>query len=171
MEIILYWEKLLFSGNYQLSAKDKQVGSFRFKRLSRASVGELMGIKVRFEADGFFRKKTYMFYGDDAKAFGVINHDRGLLTNAATVRYNENSYEWNFKNPVSSKWEVKDGTSVRIKSKTTSLKGKMKISQPEAPLILASLYVSRYYKDSNANILTVILAGSAVFQFLRGFLG
>jgi hypothetical protein len=171
MDIDIVWEKLLFSGHYQFAAKDKVVGKLQFKRWKRESEGELMGITVRFQADGLFRKKTYMYLGEESKPFGAIYYNKGLFTNSATIKYNDNTYDWTFKNPFSTKWVVKDATSVRIRSKTNTLKGKLKITEPEAPLILASLLVSRYFKDSNTSILTVLFAGSAVFRFLLEMFG
>jgi hypothetical protein len=166
MEINIEWEKLLFSGKYQLFASDKIVGSLFFKNWKRESNGELMGIKLIFRTKWFFGTKVKIYHPDNPKPIGFIQYNKGFLRNAAVIQYDDKSFDWSFKSPWSSKWTVTDGTRVRVSSKNNSLKGNLTITDPEVPLVLSALLISRYYKDSNTSIFTILFAGSTVAKFL-----
>ncbi|KPP95233.1 MAG: hypothetical protein HLUCCA01_04930 [Bacteroidetes bacterium HLUCCA01] len=165
MVIELDWEKSLLSNKFTFIIKNENVGSYRYGLFKDNAEGELLNRSLRFRQNGILRKHTRIINPDNDEIIGIIKLRPGLFKNKADITLDGEHYSWSSKSTWSSKWELRDESSVRVAGNNNSLRGKFQVTQPNVPLILSAMYISRNFKDSN-RFFTLLFVLPPVLQYL-----
>lgn len=165
MVIDLEWEKSLLSNKFTFIIKNERVGSYRYGLLKDNAEGELLNRPLSFRKKGLLRIHTKIINPDTDQVIGIIKLRPGLFKNKADITIDGDHYSWSSVATWSSKWELRDEESVRVAGNNNSLRGKFQVTQPNVPLILSAMYISRNFKDSN-RFFTLLFVVPPVLQYI-----
>ncbi|MCE6990731.1 hypothetical protein [Dyadobacter sp. CY323] len=148
----LTW-KSNFSGTEHRIFRGKIIaGLLKTSTWKNEGYGELNGHLVRFKTKGFLQKKTDIQSIDGDKILGNIEFH--FLKSAATITYNDISYEWKFEPWSRRKWFVaNNGTRADFKlSGFWQKTGEVQNEDIPAAVLLASLYTFIYFQKTSAAV-------------------
>ena len=148
----LSWKSNFSGTEYRIFRGRIIAGLLKTSTWKNEGYGELNGHLLRFKTRGFLQKNTEILSIEGDRILGNIEFH--LLKSAATITYDNISYEWKFEPWSRRKWFVAD-SHTRTEFKLSGFwqkTGEVQNEDVPAAVLLASLYTFVYFQKMSSAV-------------------
>jgi len=134
------WKRGLLSSTYFIFYNDEQIGYIKHSLLKR-TVSEINGKTYTFKPSGILKRDTKII--DDAQRRTIGKMKYNIKFSKARVSLDNKTVYWKYRNIFRFKWKIHDARGLKIKYKSSLIKGNITANTEDDDIpLLSGLYLA-----------------------------